>query len=227
MVSFRTEKHQFIINHCRDKKVLDIGCVNHTLEATGRPDWLHGRLKEVASDLVGLDYEEEVVKQLQANGWRIIVADAQNFDIRKKYPRGFEVIVASELIEHLINPGEFLSCVKKHLAPGGALLLTTPHAYGFGFFLEILIFGEEVINDDHTMTFSRKNIYWLLKKCGFKVKEFYWLIQDSSMSQTNLLEKFRRKLFFWIQCIAAIVRVELSKEMIIIAEPLKLKDLKS
>lgn len=219
MVNFRTDKQQFIIDQCRDKKVLDVGCVNHTLEATTRPEWLHGKLKEVAKSLVGLDYEEAIVKKLQTKGWAIIAADAQNFDIRKKYPRGFDVIVASEIIEHLVNPGAFLSCVRKHLAPGGILLLTTPHAYGFAFFLEILFLGEEVMNDDHTMTFSKKNICWLMEKCGFKVKEFHWLIQDSSHSQSSLKQKLIRKVLFWLQSSAAKVRIGFSKEMIIVAMP--------
>ncbi|MBI2596892.1 class I SAM-dependent methyltransferase [Candidatus Daviesbacteria bacterium] len=217
MISFRTEKHQFIIDHCREKKVLDIGCVNHTLEATTRPEWLHGKLREVAKSLVGLDYEETIVKKLQDKGWNIIVSDAQNFNITKKYPLGFDVIVVSDVIEHLVNPGAFLSCVRKHLAPGGILLLTTPHAYGLAFFLEVVLLGEENINDDHTMTFSRKNIYWLLEKCGLQVKEFYWLIQDSSKSQTGLWEKLQRRMLFFLQYLVAKVRVEFSKEMIVIA----------
>ncbi len=219
-MSFRTEKDQFILDRCRGKRVLDVGCVNHTLEATLLPDWRHGQLKEVASELTGLDYNAEVVNQLREKGWNILVGDAQNFDIRDKYPGGFEVIVASEIIEHLPNPGSFLVCLQKHLAPGGVVLLTTPHAYGFGFFLEILVFGEEVINDDHVSTFSRKNMYWLMKKSGLQVKEYIWLIQDSSsmaMHKTTCA-RVAAKIFFWLQCIAATLRPGFSKEMIVIAE---------
>ncbi len=97
--------------------------------------------------------------------------------------------------------------------------MTTPHAYGFAFFLEVLLLGEEIMNDDHTITFSRKNIYWLMEKSGLKVKEFYWLTQDSSLVHTSLGKKLLAKPFFWIQCLAATFRLGFSKEMIVIAVP--------
>ncbi|MCL4415424.1 MAG: class I SAM-dependent methyltransferase [Actinobacteria bacterium] len=219
MENFRTDKFNFILNQCRGKRVLDIGCINHTLEATTKSNWFHRQLKKVAAKLVGLDYEKSIVKKLQKDGWEIIAADAQNFDIRKKYPKGFDVIVASDIIEHLVDPGSFLTCVRKHLAPKGVLILTTPHAYGLAFFIEVLILGEEVINDDHTMTFSRKNMYWLMEKCGLKVKEFYWLIQDSSLIHSSIGKKILAKPFFWIQRLAATFRAGFSKEMIVVAIP--------
>ena len=107
----------------------------------------------------------------------------------------------------------------KHLAPGGELVVTTPHACGFGFFLEVLVFGEEKINDDHTICFSGKQMRWLMKKCGLNVKEFHWLIQDSSKMamHTTAGARIAAKVFFWLQCIAATVRPYFAKEMIVIA----------
>ena len=216
-MKFRTDKDQFILDRCRGKRVLDVGCVNHTLEAALRPDWRHAQLSKVATSVVGLDYEKEAVRELCARGWNIIAADAQNFDIRDKYPEGFDVVVASELIEHLPNPGSFLSCAKNHLAPGGVILVTTPHAYGFAFFLEILIWGEERINDDHTMTFSRKNLLQLLHRCGLKELEFHWLIQDSTAMHQGWATRCAAKIFFLLQVGASSIRAGFSKEVILLA----------
>ena len=209
MPRFRTEKDQFILDRCRGKRVLDVGCVNHNYEATRLPDWRHRQISRVAASVVGLDYERDVVERLNREGWSIVAADAQDFDIRAQYPDGFDVIVASEIIEHLVNPGGFLTSLSRHLAPGGEIVITTPHAYGFGFFLEVLVWGEEHINDDHTMTFSRKNLIWLLKKCGLGVEEFHWLIQDTSRLpglHPSLSAKALAKIFFWLQCVAAAMR---------------------
>jgi hypothetical protein len=128
------------------------------------------------------------------------------------------VIVASEIIEHLINPGGFFRSLRKHLAPGGRIIVTTPHAYGIAFAIEILVWGQEHINDDHTMTFSRKNIEWLMKRCGLKVQEFHWLIQDSTYLQSGVGAKIAAKILFWVQCFfAAVIRPAFSKEMIVVA----------
>jgi 2-polyprenyl-3-methyl-5-hydroxy-6-metoxy-1,4-benzoquinol methylase len=40
----------------------------------------------------------------------------------------FEVIVAGDVIEHMSNPGLFLDNCRRHLEPGGQLILTTPNA---------------------------------------------------------------------------------------------------
>jgi len=220
MARFRTEKDNFILECARGKRVLDVGCVNHNLEATRRPDWRHAQLKAVATKLVGLDYEKEVVAQLNKEGWDVVAADCQTFDIRDRNPEGFDLIIASEVIEHLVNPGGFLTSAAKHLAPGGRILITTPNAYGFGFFLEVLVWGEEHVNDDHTLTFSRKNMTWLMKRSGLNVDEFHWLIQDTtnlSVIHTTLGAKIAAKFFFWLQCIAATIRPGFSKEMIVLA----------
>ena len=216
MSRFRTDKDNFILSRCRGKRVLDVGCVNHTLAAAHASDWRHGQISKVAQSVVGLDYEKDAVDQLNREGWTVVCADAQNFDLRARFPDGFEVIVASEIIEHLVNPGGFLSSLARHLAPGGQIIVSTPHAYGFAFFLEVLIWGEEKINDDHTLTFSRKNIEWLARKSGVVVREFHWLIQDTSTMHQTTCKRLLAKPFFWMQCLMATLRPAFSKEMIVV-----------
>lgn len=219
MKNYRTEKDCYILALCTGKRVLDVGCVNHNFEATRLPDWRHKQISQVSASLVGLDYEKGVVEELNREGWNIVAADAQDFDIRDRFPDGFDVIVASEIIEHLVNPGGFLKSLARHLAPGGKVVITTPHAYGFAFFLEVLMWGEEHINDDHTMTFSRKNITRLFRKSGLVVDEFHWLIQDTSKMlaiHATVMSRLVAKLFFVLQCIAAFVRPAYSKEMIVV-----------
>jgi 2-polyprenyl-3-methyl-5-hydroxy-6-metoxy-1,4-benzoquinol methylase len=99
-------KDDLIVDLCRDKTVLDLGCIDHNAQralALGER-WLHRRIKDVASDLLGVDVLPEDAQKLNQLGYRIVVEDVT----RMKLGRHFDVIVAGDLIEHLSNVGMFL-----------------------------------------------------------------------------------------------------------------------
>jgi SAM-dependent methyltransferase len=111
--------------------VLDLGCVDarparrsgHT--SAHAPDLLFRRLVEVNPDAVGVDHDAEGVAALQSAGYHAVCANVQTLDLGWQ----FDTIVAGELIEHLDNPGLFLTAVRRHLKPGGKLILTTPNPF--------------------------------------------------------------------------------------------------
>lgn len=45
-------------------------------------------------------------------------------------PAAYDVVIASEVLEHVSRPLEFLSYVRSRLSPGGCVLLTVPNGYG-------------------------------------------------------------------------------------------------
>lgn len=54
----------------------------------------------------------------------------------------FDVVVSSEIIEHLPDPRRFLAEASRLLRPGGLLLLTTPNVSNWIGRLRFLVFGE-------------------------------------------------------------------------------------
>jgi SAM-dependent methyltransferase len=42
----------------------------------------------------------------------------------------FDMVICSEVLEHLANPAEFLQCLKGLVVPHGAAIITTPNGYG-------------------------------------------------------------------------------------------------
>jgi 2-polyprenyl-3-methyl-5-hydroxy-6-metoxy-1,4-benzoquinol methylase len=45
-------------------------------------------------------------------------------------PDPYDVVVASEVIEHVLDPDGLLANIARHMAPGGLLIVTTPNGYG-------------------------------------------------------------------------------------------------
>jgi len=51
-------------------------------------------------------------------------------DITKGNNYKFNIIVCSEVLEHLRNPSEFLNSMKKMLKPNGIIIITIPNGFG-------------------------------------------------------------------------------------------------
>jgi 2-polyprenyl-3-methyl-5-hydroxy-6-metoxy-1,4-benzoquinol methylase len=166
-------KEQLICDLCRHKRVLDIGCIDHSFEtAIGLGDgWLHERLRRVATELVGLDTLEDDAKRLNEVGYDIRVGNAEDFDL----DRTFDVIVGGDIVEHLSNPGSFLSAARRHMDDDSRLVLTTPNPFNVEQFFLALRHNKVSINPEHSAWFDPRVMYELVTRAGFGVERFRWI----------------------------------------------------
>jgi SAM-dependent methyltransferase len=205
----------FIAPLARGKRVLDIGCVNHTLTARHAKYWLHGILRQEAAQLVGLDYEKDEVERLRAEGFDVVCADATNFNLGRQ----FDLIVAGEIIEHLPCPGKLLECARLHLASQGKLVLTCPNANNILFFLENCLIGHEVDNTDHTSIFTPTTMSVLLRKCGYRALSFHFVAENLAFYKHSWSHRMLAHAMWLMQVIPGSVRPSLCKNFITVAEP--------
>ena len=136
-----------------EASVLDIGCIGGTLEKT-TPTKLHPSIKKRVSKITGLDLDKRGVDILNEQGYTIKYADAQKFDLGTKY----DIIVASNIIEHLMNLDGFMKSILKHSANSTRIIIVTPNAYSFINFLGILITGTRRICEEHVHWHSIQTI---------------------------------------------------------------------
>jgi len=160
-------KTKFVMRYAHGKSVLDMGCVQHNPENYKSKFWLHKALCGVSTDLVGIDLYRDGVEYLRTLGYNIQVADVQNFDLG----RTFEVIVACDLIEHLENFDGFLECCKRHLAPGGRLLISTPNPWYWRNFLKAALSREVANNPEHTCWLCVRTLRQLVRRHGMDIGE--------------------------------------------------------
>jgi 2-polyprenyl-3-methyl-5-hydroxy-6-metoxy-1,4-benzoquinol methylase len=131
---FRT-RWAFIKSYVVNKTVLDVGPAElvGTVHRDKEERWLHKKIAAVAARVVGLEISEEQVQALRGMGYEVRWGNAEDFDLGEE----FDVVLAGELIEHLSNPGRFLDCARRHLRPGGVLLLTSPNRFSALEFLKV------------------------------------------------------------------------------------------
>src|SRR4051794_5596688 len=115
-----------IVELTRGPRVLNVGAAGNVLQAApDAPGFLHGALVRAGFSTLAVDIDERGVEWLARHGFDALRVDAE--DLGDGEP--FDSIVAGEVLEHLVNPGRFLSGCLARLKPGGRLVLSTPQPF--------------------------------------------------------------------------------------------------
>jgi 2-polyprenyl-3-methyl-5-hydroxy-6-metoxy-1,4-benzoquinol methylase len=118
------DRYEFILNHVSENepgaRVLEVGAEPYQLPVA---------YQELGHEVVGLDLDPH-------RGSRVI--ENHNLDIRQaninhdQFPLdddSFDIVVFSEVIEHLFRPLHALREIHRVLCSEGALIITTPNLY--------------------------------------------------------------------------------------------------
>ena len=162
-----------ILNVCKGKKVLHLGCADYPYTTARAEGLLHKLLADVTPELWGLDASEEGVTQLKEMGFdNILLGDAEQ--LKKYYKAGqFDIIIAGEIIEHLGCPSAFLKSIRSIMGENTEFIITTINAFAFKLFLHSLLRNEKV-HEDHNYYYSYYTLKQLLSKYGFPVADVYY-----------------------------------------------------
>ncbi len=191
------QRLDFIKSVSAGKSVLHLGCTNwpYTLEAIDAGTLLHKDLAQVSNDLYGFDFDQEGIDVLASKGFaNLFHADLENLP-EVRVDKQFDVIIAGEMIEHLNNPGLFLSGIKRFMNRNTRLVITTINAYsGMRFFVYGLR-GQrgslEPVHPDHVAYYSYSTLKLLLQRHGFNVENFmFYDLGDEHRPHNGRLRNF-------------------------------------
>ena len=103
------------------------------LEVACDTGWITLPLSTLGCEVRAFDINQEAVESLQAEIKRrnignliVGVGDGHTFDDGRTY----DVVVASEVFEHVTDPERFAAGVTKRMAEGSHLIVTVPNGYG-------------------------------------------------------------------------------------------------
>jgi len=188
-------RQDIILSRCYGKKVLHLGCVDAGLleERFIHQELMHQKLKLVANELWGVDVNIEGITFLRSKGIdKLIVGDicdSNTFDPLRGLT--FDVILVSEVVEHLENPGLFLDAVSILMMPETELIITVPNAFRIDTLLQ-LFRGIEYVHPDHNYWFSYHTLTTLVQKKGYRIGEFYvYSLQPYGLFPTFLRKSFK------------------------------------
>jgi len=171
------QRVDYILDACRGKQVLHLGCADtpYTQLRLNDGTLLYTMIEDVAEAQYGVDLSAEGIEFLKRCGYQnLAVADVEHLATENPFGQvDFDVIVAGEIIEHLSNPGLFLDSLKRLLRkPSAKLVLTTINAYCAYRFCYSLLMREESVHPDHVSYFSRKTLTRMLAMHDYEVEDF-------------------------------------------------------
>ena len=134
-------------------RVLDVGVgQGHLLEALRTLPGL---------ELTGVDVAAPYLRRLAAEDERtqVLVTNAENLPFRD----AFDAIVSTDVIEHVLNVGDYLLSLRRALAPGGRVLIRAPHREDL---LQYARLGGCPYEMVHLRTFDRRLLVEQLRAAG-------------------------------------------------------------
>lgn len=149
-----------------------------------------GSIMEVAQDIgwqvKGVEVSRPAIEHARRLGFEVFHGELSE----AKYPdNSFDVVTASEIIEHCPQPEIMLDEIMRILRPGGLFWATTPSANGLSYQL-IGLDWTIICPPEHLQLFSKKGVKIMFNKAGFSQLE----IKTFGFNPLEVTDNFRRRL---------------------------------
>ncbi|MGD0313811.1 MAG: bifunctional glycosyltransferase/class I SAM-dependent methyltransferase [Acidimicrobiales bacterium] len=147
----------------RPSKILDLGCSSGLLAE---------RLTDMGHDVTGVDVME--IAGVDRRTSAFVKADL-NEGIPAEVGTGYDIVLAADVLEHLVNPGALMSQVKNVLAPDGVAMFCVPNiAHWYPRLRSTLgMFDYDqrgILDSTHLRFFTRRSIRKLVERQGFTIR---------------------------------------------------------
>ena len=111
----------------------------------------------------GVEVSRTAVEHVRKDGLKVFCGELSEAGYSSGH---FDVVIASELLEHVSEPQDMVAEIARILRPGGLLWATTPHIQGLS--SRLLGLHWTTVSPDHLHLFSRAGITRLLRSVGFR-----------------------------------------------------------
>lgn len=173
--------------------LLDLGC--------GDGAWLD---EHRATEAIGIDLADGPDTASPGRSWTFIAADLdEGIPIEDGWA---DAVRANQVIEHIRNPIQFLSEVRRVLRPDGLFVATTPNIRFARHLAKLALLGEGPMtsgraartmaswDDGHIHFFTARDLEWLAKTAGFRAYRTEALVDLDGRARPvrRVLDRMRR-----------------------------------
>lgn len=148
----------------RTKQLLEIGSAKGYLLAV---------MKSLGWDVMGVEISREAAdfasRELDVKTFAGTIEQfvAESRTSVAKFP----LVLAVDLIEHVLNPVQFVECCRELLEDDGLLVIDTPNADSYS--TQQLGMGAQAFNPFHLFVFTPQNLAQMLRQSGFEIVSLF------------------------------------------------------
>lgn len=143
------DRAAYLLHKAKGKVVLDIGC-------TGK---ISAAIREVSKQYYGIDKED---------GDSITGVDLNHLPHQMPVHGDVELVICSEVLEHLSNPGLFLIALKSKYKEQPKIF-TVPNAGAYR-----VVEGHEIVNGEHVCWYSYQTLKCLFERYDYRIEAARW-----------------------------------------------------
>lgn len=197
------ERTAFTIEFVKGKNILHIGVGGaiHDLELkqvfldSDVSNWFHSKITASAKSIITIELEQDNIDKFkEVVPGEYIKGDVTDPGLKDKFSQQFDVIVFTEILEHIDCYRIAFQNIKSFLKPDGQVIISTPNAYNV-FSLLKLMFRYESNHIEHTAYFSYLTIKKLLEMNGFNIRDFYFSHDREARFITKIIKLSLMKIF--------------------------------
>lgn len=154
--------------HDPTAQILEVGCGNGATGALALSEGCCGRY-------IGVELFEKVAEDARDVLSEVITGNVEtlNFDW---HPATFDALIMSEVLEHLVEPGETLKKLARFIRPGGLLLASSPNISHWRVIRELImgrfnLADQGVFDRTHLRWFTPDTFADMAEAAGFEIEE--------------------------------------------------------
>ena len=194
--------------------VLDVGC------ASG---YLGEELHNLGCKVWGVDSDKFALGNIPKGTYEETLELDLNLqtDVGPFFPRLFDVVIAADVLEHLLDPQRVLRTLSKSLKPNGLIIISLPNVANFSIRIP-LIFGRfdytelGILDRTHLHLFTYKSAAQLVRDSGLEIEStfagsdrFGQLLNKSAIIRTGLSPLLAFSIIYTCRVIDSIIDSEI------------------
>jgi len=194
VISHSYYRDEHLLQLAKGKNILHLGFVDHLPlidKKIAKNDWLHKKLMDVSNICYGVDINADGIKYIQDTyGYDKLYAVDITSDLIPDalLNTKFDYIFIPDVIEHIGNPVDFLTAIRKKFSKNTErIILTTPHAFRINNFTNVFK-GLEIINTDHRFWFTPFTLSKIVSDAEYKINSLGYF-EHGYISRRSIVKK--------------------------------------